>query len=281
MFLDELLDRTIGESQLPAVAPRRASRFEPDAEAPPVEEDLFAEPTDRAPVERQQMPFSARTAVRNEQTDIEHAPVREPAVRSIGPASPQTMRTAPPVNGEAPAKEPPRPEPAAPFILERSVFLSPYPPPDVPEPAVQEAPPRLTETTRIVERTRETETHVLERRFEKLERETRTVRELAQPDWPEAPARAKHREIETDAPRTTPRNGSVAGPPSPVQIRSRLSRSPQAAPAEPAPPPVSVHVNIGRIEVRAAATGSSAPRKTGPNEPRLSLEDYLTRRERG
>jgi len=54
----------------------------------------------------------------------------------------------------------------------------------------------------------------------------------------------------------------------------------RAEPAEgPRPEPVEVHVTIGHIEVRAAAPPAPPVRRASP--PRVSLEDYLKRRNGG
>jgi hypothetical protein len=60
-----------------------------------------------------------------------------------------------------------------------------------------------------------------------------------------------------DRPRSIPAGESVAGPPV-------------------------IKVHIGRIEVRAVTPPALSPKKeAGPERPRLTLEDYLSRRERG
>lgn len=51
-----------------------------------------------------------------------------------------------------------------------------------------------------------------------------------------------------------------------------------APPVQPAP---TIHVTIGRVEVRAAAPAAPAPRKTAAQPPVMSLEDYLRQRADG
>ncbi len=66
-----------------------------------------------------------------------------------------------------------------------------------------------------------------------------------------------------------------------------LAAPPMAAvqppgPGPAAPPPQVIHVTIGRIEVRAAAAPTAPePRRTSPAQPRVTLEDYLRRRNGG
>jgi hypothetical protein len=53
-----------------------------------------------------------------------------------------------------------------------------------------------------------------------------------------------------------------------------------AAPAAPPPSPT-IHVTIGRVEVRAAAPAAPAPRKTPAQPSAMSLEEYLRQRADG
>ena len=50
--------------------------------------------------------------------------------------------------------------------------------------------------------------------------------------------------------------------------------SPHAA----APTPAPVQISIGRVEIRAVQASADKPRAAGPAAPRLSLDDYLQRR---
>ena len=79
---------------------------------------------------------------------------------------------------------------------------------------------------------------------------------------------------------TTESAGGAAleDPGGPGQDRAHMRHRPQS-PGAPGP---SVHVTIGRVEVRAVPPGASAPGRARPPEPVVSsLEQYLRRRTRG
>jgi len=186
VFLDDLIQRTYGEA--PVVAPRRASRFEPQGDG--------GEPAAEASEER----VAPRTAVRNA------SPVERAEAGSAERIEPRAPERPPPRREAAPglaAPEPPgaerraapAPEPLAP--APRSVSHFPDQPP--PEPLRR----RPAESTRALEETseaadapaRETvvrervesrlETRTIERRLESLERQTRIERvERIQPAPP-------------------------------------------------------------------------------------------------
>jgi hypothetical protein len=72
------------------------------------------------------------------------------------------------------------------------------------------------------------------------------------------------------APRTQP---SVSLARAQAMNAARREPAPIAAPT-PAP----VHISIGRVEIRAVQASADKPRAIGPAAPRLSLDDYLQRR---
>jgi hypothetical protein len=96
----------------------------------------------------------------------------------------------------------------------------------------------------------------------------------------ELPARpeAAIRELAREA-RLEPTPGRTLAPKITRAARepSRASAAERPAPALSEPEPV-VHVSIGRIEVRASAPDKPL-RAREPAKPRLSLDDYLRRRE--
>jgi hypothetical protein len=85
------------------------------------------------------------------------------------------------------------------------------------------------------------------------------------------------------------------GPPAPGTshpVRPRPAGAvPAAGPVRPSPgiaprrggagAPHTVHISIGRVEVRAAAEPATAPRREAPRQPVLSLVDYLRERAGG
>ena len=62
-----------------------------------------------------------------------------------------------------------------------------------------------------------------------------------------------------------------------AQAPSVARRQSQAAAAS-VPTPAPVQISIGRVEIRAVQSAADKPRAVGPAAPRLSLDDYLPRR---
>ena len=62
-----------------------------------------------------------------------------------------------------------------------------------------------------------------------------------------------------------------------AQAPSVARRQSQAAAAS-VPTPAPVQISIGRVEIRAVQSAADKPRAVGPAAPRLSLDDYLQRR---
>lgn len=270
MFLGQLLQRALGET--PGIAPRRASRFEPDAGAPepaivesvetaPTPAILPLTPAPQAPAEP---PGRIETRLMERAVEPPEPgphPPRPAAIATDRPAEPQPVRRAP---AREPHPEPlaPRREPA-PAVAPQQSRVAPAPPPPI---------ERHTET--IVRETAETrvESRTIERRLESLVRQIERTEEfrttLLTPAGPlPAPAAAPPH---GPAPRTVivPAETTRSAPRQPV-----LLEAPPGVPVAPA-----VHVTIGRVEVRAAAQ-PSAHQKPRPREPRLNLEDYLRHRE--
>jgi hypothetical protein len=50
---------------------------------------------------------------------------------------------------------------------------------------------------------------------------------------------------------------------------------------EPRPPAPTIHVTIGRVEVRAIQSAAPGPKSAKPAPPKLSLDDYLQKRDGG
>lgn len=271
MFLGHLLERALGDA--PGIAPRRASRFEPDGDAPELAavetaagtpapaRDTLAPPTPQAPSQR---PGPVETLL------IERRAER-----------PQTA---------------PSPIPHAPLVVERaveqpSVRLAPVretrpelAPRREPAPEHESEPSRLTPAAPPIERHTETilretaetriESRTIERRLESLVREIQRIEEVrtilpapaAEPPQTAAPARS---------PSPEPRNVVVPA----AATRGAAPRPVLMEAASPAPAAPVVQVTIGRVEVRAAAP-PAAQHKPRAREPRLDLEDYLRQRER-
>jgi hypothetical protein len=84
---------------------------------------------------------------------------------------------------------------------------------------------------------------------------------------PDPPARPQ-------SPTSAPEPAVDAGPLRPVDVQAALARTRDTRDAAP-----SVHVSIGRVEVRASAPAPTRP-ATPAWAPRLSLDDYLRERSR-
>jgi len=270
MFLGDLIQRTLGEAT--GIAPRRASRFEPDNDAlgaATVEAPASAPAPARDTISPTPLPRPSPAPPRDVETEFveREAPFVVPQQPPEYPAAAAAERTA-----EMP---PPRIAPAPPLPPER---LAARREPSVSLPSVRsghtpvQPPPVERHSETIVREISETrvESRTIERRLESLVRETERTEEShttllvpAKPDAAVAPPPSP--EARTVIVPSAAR--SVPSKPVPVEL-------PAAAPAAPV-----VHVTIGRVEVRAAAP-APAPREPRPREPRLNLEDYLRRRER-
>jgi hypothetical protein len=273
MFLGSLLERALGESR--GITPRRSSRFEPDAEPmePPVLESYEAAPAPQRGIAIAQ-PESPDPAVRSELVErlvIERTAEKpEAAAPLLRPAEIAIERpAAAPSRGFTVEREP-KPEPhvhtreATPASALQPVRISAVPPMPI---------ERHTET--IVRETAETriESRTIERRLESLGREiehTKEVRTLVP-----APAEQRRADVPDRRSAAAPRTGAV-----PAESARRTTLRPVTTEARvPVNAAPAVQVTIGRVEIRAI-TPPAASQKNGPREPRLNLEEYLSKRER-
>lgn len=277
MFLNDLIQRTLGET--PAIAPRRASRFEAAAE--PLESAVEVE----APAPRPEAPpptgmpdappplFERRETriVERLRMPAPQDPVRiVPEQRAVPPAPEQTATpdrsvAASPADTAIAAPDSPRDAGAA--AVPVSAKLS--------EPARAATMHSLETRTREIHETR-VEVETIEQRLESLVRE-RTVERVEQigtrlvmpsreplPSTPRAAREAERRQI--------------------IEPGMRLARPTLRPPMEmPGPEPsTEVHITIGRVEVKAAAPvpPRQPARSREPRPLKTGLEDYLERRER-
>lgn len=270
MFLGNLIQRTFGEAT--GIAPRRASRFEPENDVlePAIVETATEAPGPvREPVSPAPRPLETPPPPRLlEQTEL-IAGQAPPLEFSPPPARSAAINLAPSV--EVP---PPRPAPVTPPPAERLGLRRDLPPPPLPPPphfTPAQAPPVERQTETVIRETSETrvESQTIERRLESLVREVERTEEsrtmLLVPS-----------KTESAAPPVPLASRTVIVPSASRSLPSRLVpvELPAAAPASPV-----VHVTIGRVEVRAAAPAPT-PKDQRAREPRLNLEDYLRRREK-
>ncbi|MFD9339309.1 hypothetical protein ACFWBF_33700, partial [Streptomyces sp. NPDC060028] len=76
------------------------------------------------------------------------------------------------------------------------------------------------------------------------------------------------------------------GPQQPVEARAARPERTRRAAAAPAPEETTVHITIGRLEIRSgpprtATAAEAAANRRPPRRPAVPLEDYLRRRSGG
>lgn len=268
-FLSNLVARTMAQ---PALQPRTRGRFEPATnEAAPV---LWpeAEPQIAAPIESVAPRAAATPRVRTT--------MNEP------PRTQATMREEP--ADEPPPREaviPPNIEPPRPTPMRRAAEPAPPAPRTQTREAATPPQPTRAETRRDIER----ETIV----------EVVTQRETAAPP---TPRRAKTSRTTQPEPTTPHRHDEVqpqldaATPPNPRPVPETHTTNPTRrdtfanAPKLPASRPLAdprpltpdptptIHVSIGRIEVRATTQQQAPPRRESARGP-MSIDEYVARRD--
>ncbi len=269
MFLGDLIQRTLGETA--AIAPRRASRFEPGADTfEPVTVEMPAPRTVERPA-ASEMPLTAlngeRTVERIETRVVERpipTETRVPeAVRFITPDK-ADVPTVPAAAG-APMVEMERP-------AARRDSVRTAPSQAAPEQVVYPVTHEVSRET-VIRELQETrvESRTIERRLEALVKQPQVERieRIHTQTAPEVPREAA-------AARTAPmaRRGAV------IPEARQAPRS-KAAPIEitAAEPAGTVQVTIGRVEIRATQAPAARQTQRG-TPPKLGLDDYLQRRER-
>jgi hypothetical protein len=270
-FFARLAARARGDA--PVVRPRLPSRFE-DAEpaAAPSEADHAAGWEEAVPA-----PRTLRRPAAIEETAVADPPRARPprSVPAPPPTAPAASQAAP-----HPARRALAPEPA-----------------DAPEPASAAAPPVVTAARAQAPRTAaEPEPQPRARAPREDVREPRLPRERAPLATPPEPSPRRDpvrtpRADDAQPARIAPRAAAPELPVIPRVVRTvtdvpaaivpRVTRAvPERRPAQAAPPPAetTIHVTIGRIEVRAAAaTASERGREAVPSAV-MSLGDYLEAR---
>ena len=246
-FLAALVART--EGRLPVLERRPLSLFEPLARSAPVTPLVHSEQQHDdprgAPSPPPAMPPAARSDVRDPPV-ADRSSHGAPTARRSGVLAPEPMavtgrHAAPGLHEERPAAGRPAAVPHAPSakVAARDARVA--------MPGV-EAPPAV---------------------------HPRAGREHAEGAGALAPAPDRAATLagalqQGPAPRTQP---SVSLARAQAMNAARREPAPIAAPT-PAP----VHISIGRVEIRAVQASADKPRAIGPAAPRLSLDDYLQRR---
>lgn len=104
---------------------------------------------------------------------------------------------------------------------------------------------------------------------------------LAKPTTPRLTERLPASRAEAPARAT---NGTAAIVPKPAPLGSVMAAPPSSTGPDAKPTAPSVHVTIGRVEIRATTATSAQPKSAKPaptSRPSLSLADYLARRNKG
>jgi hypothetical protein len=228
--------------------------------------------TNRAPSESNSLPEAERI---QQHTRIEALPIRQPldAGESLNagnlPAreSAEPIRAQPPKDKLDPREAEPRPVPTVP--REATTAIQPLPDKRAEQTSLT---PHPVATAKPV-RERELQTIVI--REERLPEDSSLRRDsgIKSPAVPDAAPRSNEiRSRESKA--------------SPVTVQSRITPLTESGPerlplrqtrAQPSP---TIHVTIGRIEVRAVQQ-SQSPAKPRASQPVMNLDDYLRRRSQG
>lgn len=74
---------------------------------------------------------------------------------------------------------------------------------------------------------------------------------------------------------------TVVGPIPLTPVTARLAQAPSAEQPQPSPPLPTIHVSIGRIEIRATTPSGPPPPKERSSPSVMSLDEYLRQRQRG
>jgi hypothetical protein len=239
-FLTSLVARTIAP---PSLTPRLRSRFEPLA----FDDAGIVESVREIAIDGPALPAPSRTSA-----PPAEVPDREEKSQAV-PVSPRRRDSAPPSRREAEATR------VAPLVAQ---------PAETPEFAPRPQPaavpvPRITQP----ERTAAPLGH----------------RTAAPPPAEPAAVPSEHREtrVETrESTRTIERARTIATRILERSETSRLFAQPRAAtPQAAAAPEPTIHISIGRVEVRAAAAPAAVPRAARRSAVQ-SLDDYLDRRNR-
>jgi hypothetical protein len=278
VFLARLIARTLeGQS---AIAPRLASRFEPEAG---LGESGWLE-SEAQPASPAQAPGAVAAAPDPAAPRPQPAPPHpQDVIRATVDRAPDT--TPPP---GAPVYSATAPAPPAVTILQRLERLpTPEPLPSVirlppPEPAPP-APPVALRELHTFERVEVDHAPLeIKQRLEVLTREhvieciaRDAAAEAAPPVSVVAPRAGSAPSAEPARPRPAPQ----IAPPMPRSRRDAPALTPAAHPQPPAP--AIVQVTIGRVEVRGGPPASPRAAPPRPREPRLDLDSYLRRREQG
>lgn len=234
-----------GAATVATVRPRLPSLFEatPVDAAPPPESAPFVQPSPSAP------DLSRRIV------EVEEVLLREARIAS----EPRPATNAPP------ALYTPAPPPDRVERVERVERIETRP-----ARAEEPKPPQSIVREKTTERVERTETRIVTAPVERTE----IVHESdPHPAIETKAAPAPPPIVERERP-VRRREVPIAHPASPAAPMFRREPMPEAAPT--------IHVTIGRVDVRAVIPGAPAPRtETGPRAPALSLEDYLAQRNRG
>jgi hypothetical protein len=254
-FLSRLLDRAVGRA--PVIERRRPSRFEAVADdaGPRLEETAQAE-----------------NAEQSERVDVPAAPMPRHPPLLVEQRPPAPMWQQPAMVAAVVAK------PAG--LLDNQLERI--------EPEGQSIP-KAAAVVREVILEKEVHEATVEIRSAARTAETRAA---VQPSL--ASARARHstdgdESIRSNAhvvPAPDVRAVTLARPATPPVVQPALRPAAIPPPVQPMPqrersPEPTIHVTIGRIEVRATQASSGPSRPVRPNGPKLSLDDYLRSRNRG
>lgn len=259
-FLGQLLARSFDQTEV--IRPRRTGLFEPSQPA----RDLpwpDEEPTDSAaPAPLPAAPPSGRLAL-----EPQHMP------RSAPPeaAAPLRLRPRPETPASQPASAPHSKQPSVVNEPPATAAAALRPPPVQPQPTSPPPREQVRDASRAPTVVEQTLLQPVVERITETSRQAatppRTATPTSPPEMPDARAAA-------DVLRPAPQVEASGVVQSPVVRAGR-----QAATPTPAASPT-IHVTIGRVEVRASSPAEPA-RRTRPQPPVMSLDEYLEQRGSG
>ncbi len=269
MFLRDLIQRTFSPDA--PISPRRASRFEPSIDVPEtatIETAPATEASKLPAIQPPAVPLSKPLPIDRIETVVVDRPVEvtsEPRAPLEVVTRERIVVSEMPVAAQRPL---PVEQPGAKQVLSPVALTAT--PPEAHPPPVQETVLKSALMERVEVRV---DSRTIETRLESLVRErgVERVERIVTQAVPVVPSIAP-------AVRATP-----AMAPQRSFVAPEMRQMPQLKPMFPGiaetPAPTTVHVTIGRVEVRATP---SAPARQMPrtNTTKLGLDDYLQRREK-
>jgi hypothetical protein len=275
-FLTDLVERA--ERRTPLLERRPRSLFEPESPAStptmqPVEREEFRLATPAPRVASDEVSRSPQTV--EEPLEPHRTEYVRPAPRPDSPRAAQVERRDDRMPPPASPREAPRPARRSPDVARAAEAAASsrreiVPPAPLASPRAMPTPPSAARPEPAAPRRQATESSASERAASPRRQASAPTRRE-----PLVPLTQRKPSTPPVAPTMVSRAQPLPKHPAVALARSQTTLVTHREQA--APPPV--QITIGRVEVRAAPTGSErTPRDRGPAKPRLSLDEYLRQR---